>query len=87
VDKFGDDVRIVRHYDTPMCEFVIADPATPWNDHWCGVLSVGHGSVSDQNGMNQLLASVGSDVRYWRDGGKPRYAIGRNGNPITTPAD
>jgi hypothetical protein len=85
VDSMGDIVRVVSHYSTPMCEFVAQnEEGTEW---WCGVLSVGRGSVSDQNGMNQLLASVGSEVRYWRDGGKPRYAIGRNGNPIATPRD
>ncbi len=85
VDTFENDVRIVRHYDTSMCEFVAQnEEGTEW---WCGVWTVGRGSVSDQNGMNQLLASVGSAVRYWRDGGKPRYAIGRNGNPIATPRD
>lgn len=77
VDQFGDKVRRVYHYTTLMCEFIVNDDAT-----WCGVLSVGHGSKSDQKGMNTLLQSVGSAVRYYRDGGNPRYSTSRNGLPV-----
>lgn len=34
---------------------------------------VGHGSVSDQNGMNRIMQRLGVPMRYRRDGGDPRY--------------
>ncbi len=80
VDQFGEKVRRVWHYNTLMCEFVAQnDDATEW---WCGVLSVGHGSVSDQQGMNTLLRSVGSPLLMFRDGRNPRYSTTPIGLPV-----
>lgn len=82
VDSFGDNVRRIFHYDTLMCEFVGSEDG--W---WCGVLSVGIGSVSDQNGMNTLLRTLETSVRYYRDGGRPRYSQSRTGRAICCPND
>lgn len=66
-------VRDVYHYDTLMLRFNgdgTADPA------WFAVpMSLGHGTVSDQQGVNQLLS--GSRYRYSRAGGAACYIVTR----------
>lgn len=67
--------RLVYHYGTLMgglCRWV--DPL-PWNQHNVTVTfqpySTGWGSVSDQNGMNQICRRYG--WQYRRNGGVARY--------------
>jgi hypothetical protein len=81
-DDDGFAVRVVWHYSTLMVEFVDMGDGS-W---WAGAVSVGHGSVSDQNGVNTLFQSVGSDLRYRRDakGGGPRIVNGVYGNLVAT---
>lgn len=57
---------ILGHYATEMLAFDLRGNVT--------VLSVGHGSVSDQSGINAALWALGSSMRYSRDirGGGPR---------------
>lgn len=64
--------REVWHHDTLMGEWY-ADMLLPEGEHeWMfGPLSTGHGSVSDQQGMNRMLAGTG--WRFLRSGGVPRY--------------
>ena len=69
-DAFGNDwtnIRSVYHYDTLMGEFYSTNNE-PWK---FAPLSVGHGSVSDQQGMNRILKDTG--WTYRRNDGKPRY--------------
>jgi hypothetical protein len=64
--------RDIYHYSTLMGRFV-RDDSGRW---WPVFLGVGHGSASDQNGMNQILMGLGiGTIRYRRDarGGGPRY--------------
>jgi len=67
-DRLGEDgdERIVYHYGTEMGRFALAD-----NVWYFVPTSVGWGSVSDQQGMNKILANYG--WRYRRNGGNPRY--------------
>ena len=51
LDAGGLRVRMVNHYSTRMLEYHGFDDGT-WN---VVPVSVGHGSVSDQGGMNQLM--------------------------------
>lgn len=76
--------RVVYHYRTPMLAFV-----TDEDGQWDGDLetvdySIGHGSVSDQNGMNVLFARLGMPYIYRRargarietlDGPQFRYPV------------
>ena len=80
VAGFSERIRQVWHYGTLMGEFVEGDEGS-W---WLGAMTVGHGSVSDQNGMNTLFQSVGSPVRMKRDGGNPRYVNTENGATLAT---
>jgi hypothetical protein len=80
VDDMG-AVRALFHYTTLMAEYVHNDDDGSW---WLGVVSVGHGSVSDQKEMNQLLAQHGSDLRFKRDGGNPRYVNTITGATVST---
>lgn len=79
IDDMG-RVRRVYHYTTLMCEYD-GESEDGWH---LGVISVGHGSVSDQKAMNQLLALNGSDVRLKRDKGNPRYVNTRTGAVLAT---
>lgn len=76
------DVRRIYHYDTLMGSFVRWHDECTWEDgdddmtgpwHFVPV-SVGHGSVSDQHGMNEILTTTG--WRYRRNGGRARYEYG-----------
>lgn len=52
----GVNYRAVFHYETRMVEF---DDAM-WGDTWTvKPISVGHGSVSDQQGCNQIVSDFG----------------------------
>jgi len=62
------DARRIYHYGTLMGSFVRRDTEGVW--HFVPV-SVGHGSVSDQHGMNKILNRTGWNYR--RNGGRPRY--------------
>lgn len=73
-------VRRLYHYSTLMGEFMDNGEGS-W---WLGVISVGHGSVSDQKAMNQLLVAIGSDLRFKRDGGNPRYVNIVTGATVST---
>lgn len=79
VDTMG-RVRRVYHYETLMCEY-----DGSYDDNWfLGVVSIGEGSVSDQNGMNELLAQNGSVVRFKRDKANPRYVNTITGATVST---
>lgn len=80
VDDMG-AVRALYHYTTLMAEYVHNDDDGSW---WLGVVSVGHGSVSDQKAMNQLLSAHGSPVRFKRNGGNARYENMHNGAVLAT---
>lgn len=69
IDPDGVDVRAVSHYNMTLVAFK-RDVSGRWHVY---PISIGWGSVSDQNGVNALLA--GSGWRYRRDakGGGPRY--------------
>jgi len=57
--------RYVAHRGTVMGEFYC------WRSVWMfAPLSIGWGSVSDQNGMNKIMPN---GWRYRRNGGNPRY--------------
>ena len=65
--------RDISHYGTLMGRFVRNEMTGLWSPIFLGV---GHGSASDQNGMNQILRGLGIvTIRYRRDakGGGPRY--------------
>lgn len=65
--------RYIWHYDTIMGYYFRAHDGLSWS-FGCG--SIGHGSVSDQNGMNRLMRGYG--WRYLRSGGYARYEwVGR----------
>ena len=55
------------HYTTPMLEWRTDHPQS----HWVGI-SLGYGSVSDQNGMNIAFRELNIPARYDRSGGVPR---------------
>ena len=67
-EDFSDlvDVRQVFHYSTLMGQFEDS-PEFGWTFE---PISVGRGSVSDQNGMNAI---IGGEWRFHRSGGDPRY--------------
>jgi hypothetical protein len=77
IDDMG-KVRRLFHYSTLMGEFMDNGDGS-W---WLGVISTGWGSVSDQKAMNQLLTAIGSELRFKRDGGNPRYVNTVNGATI-----
>lgn len=62
-------VRIIRHYETDMLAICLDDDGSI--EPMCSghVLSLGHGSVSDQNGCNQVFRAIGSPLYYSRRGG------------------
>lgn len=83
VDPFGAERRTVSHYDTVMGEFI------GWEDGlWTlAPFSIGLGSKSDQDGMNTLFKSVGSAIRFYRNG-FPRYcSMHRENNQIALSYD
>lgn len=61
INRNGSRIRMVYHYTTLMVGFVERDGWEPWT------IMVGHGSVSDQNGVNKLLKDFG--YYYSRKGG------------------
>jgi len=75
--------RTVYHYSTTMLSWEL-DCDGLWNgDLGTVVYSTGHGSVSDQGGMNQLFARLGMPLYFSRAGGseiqemdKPLYRYG-----------
>lgn len=78
----GSPVRVVKHYNTAMIEFVdMADGS--W---WLGALSAGHGSNSDMAGFRKLAETVGSPLRIRRDakGGGVRVMNIVHGNKVHT---
>lgn len=54
---------ILWHYDTVMLQWNSDDPS----DRRVLFTSIGHGSVSDQNGMNIAFRTLGLPYRYDRD--------------------
>lgn len=85
----GGHIRTIRHYNTIMLQFVgyergfDADRGETMLEWHAEPVSIGHGSVSDQGGMNQLMSitylyGVGMmqdyGYRFYRDnkGGGPR---------------
>ena len=60
--------RVVYHYGTEMGRFQFEPSDAIW---YFVPTSTGWGSVSDQQGMNKILANYG--WRYRRNGGNPRY--------------
>lgn len=64
VDDEGLEVRTLYHYSTAMLAWYYRDPAA-----WTEVLSLGHGSVSDQQGVNKVLQALGVGLYYSRRGG------------------
>jgi hypothetical protein len=60
--------RTVYHYGTEMGRFYYEPSSALWEFL---PISVGWGSVSDQQGMNKILANY--NWRYRRNGGNPRY--------------
>lgn len=79
----GTAVRVVKHYNTAMIEFVEQFDG----DWWLGALSAGHGSNSDMAGFRKLAETVGSVLRIRRDakGGGPRVVNSECGATICTP--
>lgn len=76
----GACLRRVWHYETLMVEFV-----TYGGPEWfANPMSVGLGSVSDQNGVNTLFAATSSPLRFRRDakGGGPRVVNSTGGNLV-----
>jgi hypothetical protein len=82
VNQWGDLIRNVFHYETLMAEFIWLGESEGWS--LCP-LSVGHGSVSDQKAMNQLLVDNGSRIKFLRNNGNPRYVNIDNGGVIHIP--
>lgn len=66
-------VRVIRHYSTDMLAIPLGldgGPQTqPAGADGVLVLSLGHGSVSDQGACNQMFRALGSDLYYSRKGG------------------
>lgn len=60
--------RRIYHYSTCMLTFNPDDPS----DEFVLDYSIGHGSKSDQQGMNQLFWKLGLPLYYARNGGYPR---------------
>lgn len=65
-------LRYIYHYGTCMAVLIVSERSAE-----IGFVpySVGWGSVSDQGGMNKILAAAGLPLRYRRDakGGGARY--------------
>ena len=64
----GFDERYVYHYDTLMGGFTRVHGSDVWE---FVPVSIGHGSASDQQGMNRILWGTG--WKYRRNNGCPRY--------------
>lgn len=79
----GTPVRVVKHYNTAMIEFVDQLDGS-W---WLGALSAGHGSNSDMAGFRKLAHTVGSPLRIRRNvkGGGVRVENSVHGNTVCTP--
>jgi hypothetical protein len=70
VERDGSMATLV-HYSTPMLRWDTERPAQSM-----AVLSIGYGSVSDQNGCNTAFRALDCWLRYDRDrkGGGPRVS-------------
>lgn len=71
-----DDPRwkiMIWHHDHPMLTIAIDE----YGNYTIFHLSLGHGSISDQNGMNTIFRQLGLRLRMDRDqrGGGPRYTV------------
>lgn len=66
----GGRYRIVAHYDTAMLEWLADSTVVSY-------YNLGHGSVSDQDGVNKIARAAGLPIRYYRDtrGGGPRITV------------
>lgn len=62
----GREVATLYHYSTAMLEWPVNDPKA------AAVISTGHGSVSDQNGMHVARSILGLPWSYSRKGGTAR---------------
>ncbi len=61
--------RNIYHYSTQMLSFKL-DAEGQWDGHLGTVdYSTGHGSLSDQKGMNTLFARLGMPYYFQRQGG------------------
>lgn len=69
----GGAVAALYHYGTRMLEWSYSGTDIKITGWW-----VGHGSVSDQQGVNAALHELGAPQRYYRDirGGGPRVNPG-----------
>lgn len=65
------DIAVLIHYSTAMLRWDVNRPGETVQ-----VLSIGHGSVSDQNGLNTAFRAFDVPMRYDRDqrGGGPRIS-------------
>jgi hypothetical protein len=84
VEPSGPTGRVALiHFTTPMLAWNPADPA----DH-PNILSIGWGSVSDQNGLNTAFKVLGLPYRMDRDvrGGGPRITELAQGLKVSPPA-
>jgi hypothetical protein len=67
--------RRLWHHGTLMLEWRIVRGRDGWTNHMV-MMSTGHGSVSDQGGMNTAFRTLGLPYRFDRDqrGGGPRIS-------------
>lgn len=63
--------RSIYHYSTEMVWFTIDDEKGQFDDDIVEAY-IGHGSRSDQDGVNQIFARIGALLEYRRDGNDPR---------------
>lgn len=62
--------RDIYHYSTLMLAYDTLVDGVHWDGNLDTVyVSTGHGSVSDQGGMNQLFRELGMPLRFDRAGG------------------
>lgn len=75
----GNQYREVWHYSTLMLRYS-TDSGTKWDGNLNTVyVSTGHGSVSDQGGLNQLFRALGMPLYYSRAGGAVIEHLRRTG--------
>lgn len=61
--------RTIFHYETVMLAFALNDEGK-WDGNTDNVVyNIGHGSVSDQNGMNKLFRHMNMPLYFVRQGG------------------
>lgn len=74
-DSAGNQRRQIHHYGTLMLEYTeVPTGSQTWPFTWDGSTTTvyydtGHGSVSDQGGMNQFFRKLDMPWRYSRAGG------------------